>query len=121
MRVHRYLFTIPVRQRNSNRSLNISETSQPPGTRGIADQPMDMAAFMKRLGSEWKGLYVHHSPVIDNKIVESRRDCAAKNACGTRSKRSHFQPRIRSMLVRVHRGGNKSFRCVSRAERLGGQ
>jgi len=62
---------------------------------------MDMAAFMrKRLGSEWKGLYVHHSPVIDNKIIESRRDCAAKNACGTRSKRSHFQPRIRSMLVR---------------------
>ena len=68
-----------------------------------------------------QNVYVHYSPVIDNKIVKSRRDCAAKNACGTRPKRSHFQPCIRSMLVRVHRRGNKSSRCVSRAERLGGQ
>jgi hypothetical protein len=34
-------------------------------------------------------------------IVQSRRDCAAKNAYGTQPKRPHFQSCIRSMLIRV--------------------
>jgi hypothetical protein len=29
-----------------------------------------------------QNVYVHYSPVIDDKIVKSRRDCAAKNTCG---------------------------------------
>jgi len=58
-RVHRHLFTVPVRQRTSNRSMNFpKEFSNPLAARSCPTQLIDMTAFMTGgVGSEWKGLF----------------------------------------------------------------